>query len=193
MKRLPIALIASCGAASPALAHFDPVGHGSFMAGFSHPFFGADHVLAMVGVGLWAFLVGGRAIWAIPLAFVAMMTAGFVAARAGIGLPFVEPAIAASVVVLGLLALLALRVPTPVGMAVVGVFALFHGHAHGGEIGAATSQPFLIGFVLATAALHAAGIGIGLAGNALSRRGRIVARIAGGLTALGGLWFVAGA
>lgn len=193
MKRLPIALVLSVAAASPAFAHLNPAEHGSFAAGLSHPLFGADHILAMLGVGLWAFLVGGRAIWAIPAAFVGTMMLGFGAALAGIGLPFVEPTIAASVVVLGLLALVALQVPVAVGMAVVGFFALFHGYAHAGELGAAASLPFMVGFAAATALLHAAGIGVGLAGNALSRRGRIAARIAGGLTALAGLWLVAGA
>jgi urease accessory protein len=193
MKRLSIALILSAGAAGPAFAHLDPAGHGSFAAGFSHPLFGADHILAMIGVGLWAFLVGGRALWTIPSTFVAAMMLGFAAALGGIGLPFVEPTIAASVVGLGLLALVAAQVPAVVGMAVVGFFALFHGHAHGGELGAATSLSFMAGFALATALLHAVGIGVGLAGNAFSRRGRIAARIAGGLTALGGLWLVAGA
>jgi len=193
MKRLSIALILSASAASPAFAHLNPAEHGSFAAGVSHPLFGADHILAMVGVGLWAFLVGGRAVWAIPAAFVATMMLGFAAALLGIGLPFVEPAIAASVVVLGLLALVALQVPVAVGMAVVGFFALFHGYAHGGEIGEATSLPFMIGFALATVLLHAAGVGIGFAGHALSHRGRIATRIAGGLTALAGLWLVAGA
>ncbi|MGX5734826.1 HupE/UreJ family protein [Bosea thiooxidans] len=193
MKRLSIALILSLGAASPAFAHLNPAEHGSFAAGFSHPLLGADHILAMVGVGLWAFLVGGRALWAIPAAFVATMMIGFGAALAGIGLPFVEPVIAASIVVLGMLALVALQVPTPVGMAVVGFFALFHGYAHGGELGEATRLPFMAGFAFVTAVLHAAGLGVGLAGNRLSRNGRIAARIAGGLTALGGLWLVAGA
>lgn len=192
MKRLSLALILSAVAASPAFAHLNPAEHGSFAAGFSHPLFGADHILAMVGVGLWAFLAGGRAVWAIPLAFVTMMMSGFTAALLSIDLPFVEPTIAASVVVLGLLALVALRVPALVGMAVVGFFALFHGYAHGGELGDATSTSFMAGFALATALLHAAGLGIGFAGNALSHRGRIAARIAGGLTALGGFWLVAG-
>lgn len=193
MKRLSIALILSVGAASPAFAHLNPAEHGSFAAGLSHPLFGADHVLAMVGVGLWAFLVGGRALWAIPSAFVVTMLLGFAAALAGIGLPFVEPTVAASVVVLGLLALIALQVPVVVGMAVVGFFALFHGYAHGGELGSATSLPFMVGFALATVLLHAAGLGLGFAGNALAHRGRIATRMAGGLTALAGLWLVAGA
>ena len=55
--------------ASPAFAHLDPAEHGSFAAGFTHPLFGTDHVLAMIAVGLWAALLGGRAIWALPTAF----------------------------------------------------------------------------------------------------------------------------
>ena len=93
----------------PAFAHLNPLEHGSFAAGASHPLFGADHILAMVGVGLWAALLGGRSIWAAPGAFVAAMVAGFIAALMHIGLPFVEPVIAASIVVLGLLALVALQ------------------------------------------------------------------------------------
>jgi len=179
---------------TPAFAHLDPVEHGSLLAGFSHPLFGADHVLAMVGVGLWASLLGVRALWAVPAAFVATMMVGFAAAMANVGLPFVEPVIAASVVVLGLLALAAVQAPIPVAMTMVGFFALFHGYAHGGELGEAGASSFMIGFALATALLHAVGlaIGLGFARLAGSGKGRWVTRFAGGLTALGGLWIVAG-
>ncbi|MGD9479391.1 HupE/UreJ family protein [Shinella sp. G-2] len=195
MKRLFLTLLLSGAAASPAFAHLDPAAHGSLGAGFSHPLTGADHLLAMVAVGLWASLIGGRALWAVPVAFVAAMSAGFLAALGGLGLPFVEPAIAASVVVIGLLALVALQVPTPVGMAVVGFFALFHGYAHGLELGGASGLAFMGGFVAATALLHGAGVALGLGIGAVAggRAGRIAARLAGGLTALGGLWLVAGA
>lgn len=181
-------------AATPALAHLDPAQHGSFAAGFSHPLFGTDHILAMVGVGLWASLLGGRAVWAVPTAFVAMMMAGFALAMATLGLPFVEPVIAASVVVLGLLALVALQAPTGIAMALVGYFALFHGHAHGGELGAAGAFPFMSGFAIATALLHAAGVGagIGFSRVAGSRQGRWATQLLGGLTAVGGIWIVAG-
>ncbi|WP_313530473.1 HupE/UreJ family protein, partial [Shinella sp.] len=174
MKRLFLVTLLMAGAAaSPAFAHLDPAAHGSFGAGFSHPLTGADHLLAMVAVGLWASLIGGRALWAVPAAFVAAMSIGFLAALAGFGLPFVEPAIAASVVVIGLLALVALQVPTAVGMAVVGFFALFHGYAHGLELGGASGLAFMGGFVAATALLHGAGVALGLSigGHA----GRIVA------------------
>lgn len=192
MKRLFLALLPTFGAASPAFAHLDPVAHGSFAAGFSHPLFGVDHILAMVGVGLWAALLGGRAVWQVPLAFVMTMAAGFGLAMAELGLPFVEPVVAASVVVLGLLALAALQAPPRIAMALVGFFALFHGHAHGGELGEAGALPFLAGFALATASLHALGVGIGLGAGRLARRGRIAARALGGVTALGGLWIMAG-
>jgi len=191
MKRLFLTLLLTGAAASPAFAHLDPVAHGSLGAGFWHPLTGADHLLAMVAVGLWASLIGGRALWAVPAAFVAAMSVGFLAALGGLGLPFVEPVIAASVVVIGLLAMVALQVPAAVGMAVVGFFALFHGYAHGLELGGASGLSFMAGFAAATALLHGAGValGLGLGGRA----GRIAARIAGGLAALGGLWLVAGA
>lgn len=189
MKRLVI-LLFGLTLSTPAFAHLNPAEHGSFASGFSHPLFGADHILAMIGVGLWASLLGGRALWAVPSAFVITMMLGFAAALANLGLPFVEPTIAASVVVLGLLAMVALQVPTVLAMIVVGFFAFFHGFAHGGELGDAGALSFMAGFALATALLHAIGIGFGtLAGST----GRIVARTAGGLTALGGLWLVAGA
>ncbi len=188
------ALVFAVVAATPAFAHLDPVEHGSFAAGLSHPLFGADHILAMVGVGLWAALLGRRAILMVPAAFVVTMMAGFGLSLTNVGLPFVEPAIAASVVVLGLLALVALQAPTPVAMAMVGVFALFHGYAHGGELGEAGALPFLAGFALATALLHAAGVvsAISLAKYAGGSVGRILTRGAGALTALGGVWIIVG-
>ena len=192
--RILVAAIAMTAMATPAFAHLDPAEHGSFAAGFSHPLFGLDHILAMIGVGLWAALLGGRATWRVPTAFVVTMMAGFAAATADIGLPFVEPVVAASVVVLGLLALVALQAPTPVAMALVGFFAFFHGHAHGGELGEAGAWSFMAGFALATALLHAVGVGIGLGGSRLvgTVAGRWITRGLGGLTALGGLWIVTG-
>jgi len=195
LRKISVAAAILAASAAPAFAHLDPAEHGSFMAGISHPLFGADHILAMVAVGLWAALLGGRSVWLVPSAFVGTMLAGFALALAGIGLPFVEPVIAASVVVIGLLALVALQVPTTVGMVMVGFFAFFHGYAHGGELGEAGALPFCIGFALSTAFLHALGVGLGLGlGRAAGGvAGRWIARIAGGLTALGGLWLVAGA
>jgi urease accessory protein len=192
------ATLAVIGGTSPAFAHLDPGEHGSFMAGFSHPLFGTDHILAMVAVGLWATLLAQgadrRALWLIPLAFVSMMLAGFLAAMAGAPLPFVEPVILASVVVIGLLAAVALSVPSGVAMAMVGFFAVFHGHAHGGEIGEAGAYAYGAGFAVATSLLHAAGIAAGMALGQVfgGEKGRLVTRAAGGLAALGGVLLAVG-
>ncbi len=194
LKRLSFTALALFAASAPAFAHLDPIEHGSFAAGFSHPFFGLDHILAMVTVGLWAALLGGRSILLVPTAFVGTMVLGFAVALAGLGLPFVEPVIAASVVVIGLLALVALQVPTTVGMAMVGFFAFFHGYAHGGELGDAGALSFCAGFAAATAILHAAGVGVGMAMGRLAGGpvGRGLTRAAGALAALGGLWIAVG-
>jgi urease accessory protein len=172
--------------ATPALAHLDPAEHGSLIAGLSHPLSGLDHVLAMVAVGLWAALLGGRALWLAPAGFVGAMIFGFGAALLGAPLSLVEPVILASVVVVGLLAAAALNVPAAAAAAMGSFFAFFHGHAHGGELGSAGALSFGIGFAVSTALLHATGIGIGrlFAGEA----GRLAARIAGGAAAVGGLW-----
>ena len=190
MLKLPtMSALALLALTAPALAHVDPALHGSFMAGISHPLFGPDHVLAMLAVGLWASLIGGRALIVVPAAFVGMMLAGFALVLAGAPLPLVEPAILASVVVLGLLVAMALPVPAWAGAAVVGGFALFHGFAHGGELGAAALMEFGAGFAVSTALLHAAGIalGLGIGGLFGDHARRMVTRSLGALTALGGL------
>ncbi len=191
LKRVLLALALSAAATAPAFAHLDPGEHGSFAAGFSHPLFGLDHILAMIAVGLWAAQQGGRALWIVPAAFVGTMAVGFGFAIFGAPLPFVEPVILASVIFIGIAIALALPIPTPAVAAMVGFFAFFHGHAHGGELGAAGAAEFAIGFVIATAVLHLVGI---LAGLVLSRvSGKALTRIAGAATALGGLWLAFGA
>ena len=190
-KQLAITAGALAAATVPAFAHVGPGDHDSFFAGFSHPLLGLDHIAVMVAVGLWAATIGGRALWAVPAAFVGAMVAGFVLSLTGLSLPFAEPMVLASVVVLGLLIATAARLPVGVGAMLVGVFALFHGFAHGGELGAATALPFGVGFVLATTLLHGAGIGAGLflgSGKGLGEAtGGIVARVLGGLAAVGGV------
>ncbi|MCG7505976.1 HupE/UreJ family protein [Mesorhizobium retamae] len=175
--------------ASPAFAHLNPAEHGSFAAGFSHPLSGSDHILAMVAIGLWAAMLGGRALLLVPTAFVGMMLLGFVAGLSGVPLPFVEPMILASVVVLGLLVALALPLPAAVGAVIAGFFAFFHGHAHGAEIGTAAFASYAAGFALATALLHGAGILIGLGLGRLGARDKtlVAVRLAGGATALAGI------
>jgi urease accessory protein len=158
----------------------------SFMAGLAHPLSGADHILAMVAIGLWGVIAGGRALWAWPAAFVGMILAGFIAAMLGLQAPLVEPAIAASIVVLGLLVALAVKAPTWLGAVVAGAFAFFHGHAHGTEALASGVEPisYASGFSLATAALHAVGIAFGLL---IARSAGVsLLRATGGLVAIGG-------
>jgi urease accessory protein len=160
MKRLVPIIALLMLAASPAIAH---VGHGStasFTAGLGHPLSGLDHIAAMVTVGLWAALKGGRALWAWPAAFVVVMLIGGALGMAHIALPFVEPGILASVVVLGVLVALAVDIPVAAGAAIIGAFALLHGHAHGSEVAESINGvEYMAGFALATAALHLAGIG----------------------------------
>jgi urease accessory protein len=187
-KRLSLSTAIFAAAAAPAFAHLNPDEHGSLMAGFSHPLFGIDHILVMLAVGLWAAQLGrdGKrsALWIVPAAFVSTMAVGFALALSGVALPFVEPGILASVIALGLLVAMAVRLPTAVCAAIVAVFALFHGHAHGGELGSAGALQFGVGFVAATAMLHLAGI---VAGLGISRFSPHLARILGGITALLGL------
>lgn len=188
--RILFSAVALALTATPALAHLNPGEHGSFAAGFTHPVFGLDHILAMVAVGLWAGSVGGRALWAVPGAFVAAMALGFAWALAGGWLPFVEPAILASVVALGLLVAFAVRLPVLPSAFVVAAFALFHGFAHGGEMGAATALSYALGFTVATALLHGIGLGLGLAITRALKEPRIQAaatRAFGAATAAAGV------
>lgn len=188
------ALSALAMAPAAAFAHpgTTPHDHAGFLAGVLHPLTGADHLAAMVAVGLWAAALGGRAIWAVPASFVGLLAIGAVLGVIGVTLPAVEPMIAVSVIALGLAVAFRLRVAAPAAAALVGVFAVFHGHAHGAEMPELAS-PLLygLGFVLATAALHGAGIALGLG---LGRTGAgWLPRVAGhGIAAFGVLLLVAG-
>jgi urease accessory protein len=147
---------------SPALTHTDVGQTNSFACGIAHPLNGADHILAMVTVGLWGAVAGGRAILLWPITFVSTMLAGFAAASLGWQVPFVEPAIWSSVIVLGVFVALQVKAPVRVGAVIAGLFAFFHGHAHGAEAAGVSVVPYAAGFALATAGLHATGIGLGL-------------------------------
>jgi len=171
---------------SVALAHTGAEHAFSFASGFKHPFTGLDHMLAMVAVGLWAGLNGGRALWLWPVAFVGVMVLGGLLGISGVPVPMVEAGILASVVVLGLLVLAAAQLPVAVGAILVAAFALLHGHAHGAELpGEAAAASYAAGFAIATAILHAIGIGVSrLASNA---NGRLAVRGAGALVAAAGV------
>ncbi len=171
-------------------AHTSGLPHMDFATGLGHPFSGLDHILAMVAVGLWAAQRGGRALWLVPLTFVLTMAAGGALGFLGIQLPMVELGIAGSVVVLGVLVALASRLPLAVSMALVGLFALFHGYAHGAEMAAESSVLWYgLGFMLATAMLHAIGIGIALvAGRGVPAR---LVRVGGAAIAASGMLLLA--
>lgn len=167
-------------------AHVGPGAHGGLAQGFAHPLTGADHVLVMVAVGVFAAALGGRAVWAVPAAFVGFLLVGALLGVGGVPLAMVEPGIALSVIVLGVAVAAGLRLPTGLAMGLVGLFALFHGHAHGSEAaGAAPFLPYAAGFVAATVLLHLAGIGLGRSidrlGAALAPHARRVIGAAGAL------------
>lgn len=161
--------------------------HGQFIGGLSHPVGGADHLLAMVALGLLAAQIGGRALWALPCAFVGAMIAGGVAGYAGQPFPGVEPMILASVVILGALVAMASRLPLSLLVPGVALFGFAHGWAHGAEGPGQGLATYALGFAIATMALHLAGIGIG---RLLQRD--VLLRIMGGATTLAGLALTVG-
>jgi urease accessory protein len=144
----------------PALANAHPGhDHSSVTGGLLHPVLGMDHLLAMVAVGIWAAQLGGRARWSVPATFIGVMALGGALGANGIALPFVEQGILASVFILGLLIVMAVRMPMVASAAIVATFALFHGAAHGAEMPAtASGLGYGIGFMAATAALHLCGV-----------------------------------
>lgn len=145
-----------------ALAHTGAHPVEGFVSGFTHPFLGADHLLAMIAVGLWAVAVAPRRVWLLPLAFMAVMGLGGWLGAAGIPLAYTETGIAASVVLLGLLVTGKVRVSQFTAVGLVGLFALFHGHAHGTEIGTGVEPcAYAAGFLAATGLLHLAGVMLG--------------------------------
>lgn len=180
--------------ASMAEAHTGVGGTAGLAHGFVHPFSGLDHILAMVAVGLFAANLGGRALWLVPASFVGMMAVGGVLGITGITVPFVEIGIALSVVVLGAAVALNWNLPVAAAMALVGFFAIFHGHAHGAEMPSdASGFSYAIGFMLATAILHAVGIGLGLGFGAWARsHSQRITQLGGSAMALAGVGILTG-
>ena len=168
-----IAVVLGALLPSFACAHTGVGEAGGFLHGLAHPAGGLDHVCAMLAVGLWAAQTGGRSVWAVPLAFVGVMALGGALPGLGISLPFVEQGIALSALLLGVLIAAAVRLPLMLSGSMVGLFALWHGHAHGTEMPAAASGiGYALGFVLATAVLHVIGIAFGLGMQRLSAQGK---------------------
>jgi urease accessory protein len=183
-------LAAAAVLACPVAAQAHPGGAGhDLLDGVEHPLTGLDHVCAMVAVGIFAAQRGGRAVWLVPLAFIVAMAAGGALGMAGVHVPLVEPGILLSLVVLGLLVAAAVRMPLAACVALVGLFALAHGHAHGTEVSAgASGLAYVAGFIAATAILHALGIAFGLSMQRLKYAQLI--RLAGAAVAICGLYLV---
>ena len=177
---------------SSAFAHSDPASiQGGFVNGFMHPIMGLDHVVAMVAVGLWGVFLGKPAIWLLPVIFPLVMAIGGALGVAGVDIPAIEMGIALSGVVLGLAVAFALKPPLWIAGIIVGIFAIFHGHAHGTELPNATSPLiYSIGFVTGTGLLHLTGIAFG----ELTRWswGTMVVRAGGVAIAVIGLAFLTG-
>jgi urease accessory protein len=178
-----------------AFAH---TGHGDasgFMHGFMHPFGGLDHVLAMVAVGILAFVAGRRALWTLPLAFMAAMLAGGAMGMSGMSLPLVETGIGASIIVVAGLAALGAPLPLMATAPLIAFFGLFHGFAHGAEMPLdASGLTYAVGFLAATGLLHMSGIaGSTAVAKVVGVNGRLAARVASGAVALAGAGVLSGA
>jgi urease accessory protein len=169
-------------------------GGGGLLAGFLHPLLGLEHLLAMLAVGLLSAQIGGRALWTVPAAFVAVMGVSAVAGIVGLPLPYVQYGLTISVFILGIAILLGNRVPEWAALIVVGIFAFFHGHAHGTQLPEVTDTislllAYIFGFLVATAGLHVVGALIGLIVGRL-QRGQLLMRIGGLAIALIGVLLI---
>lgn len=175
-------------------AHVGMDSTSGFSHGFLHPIGGLDHVLAMVAVGMFAANLGGRALWAVPATFVAIMAVGGFLGIEHVGLPYVEIGVGLSVVILGLVVALQVHWPVAAAMTLVGVFAVFHGHAHGSEMPLdASGASYAAGFMIATALLHVVGIAIGIGLQRIDTLYRHrMAQVSGGAMVLAGIGLLAG-
>jgi len=172
-----------------AWAHAQTGAADGFATGFAHPLLGTDHVIAMVAVGLWGAQLGKPAIWLLPITFPLVMAFGGVLGVLGVAVPSVEIGIATSAIVLGAMIAATVRPPLWLAMAIVGMFAIFHGHAHGTELPAAVNPlAYGVGFVVATGLLHLSGILLGL--SVAWPMGERAVRVCGGLICVGGGWFL---
>ena len=194
MKKISTALaIAAATLAVTAQGASAHPGHDAagFAHGFLHPLSGADHLLAMIAVGLFAGILGGRARWLVPASFMVMIAVGGAIGMAGYDVPFTEVMIAASVLVLGAAVAFEWQAPVSVAMALAGGFAVFHGIAHGAEMPSTSSGlEFATGFVAATGLLHAAGLALGLVVQRLGVN-RQALQVAGAATAAAGVGLLA--
>lgn len=172
-----------------AFAHVQKGEAAGFLSGLKHPISGLDHVLAMVAVGLWGAQLGAPAIWVLPVAFPMVMAFGGMLGLIGVPLPGIEYGIAASAILLGVAVMFELRPPLAIAAAIVAIFAIFHGHAHGTELPRGQSGLlYSMGFVIATGCLHAVGITIGTVHR--WGWGQKFLRLAGAVVTMGGVFFM---
>lgn len=195
MKRTLLALVALFPTLAYAHIGADAGIHhdSAFLMGFTHPYTGLDHMAAMITVGIWSMLVfrhSRRSVWGVPVAFASLLLAGGEIGFAGTDMPIVEPMIAASLLVLGLLVALRIKLPLLMGATLVGTFAIFHGVAHGSELPAEQALAALSGMVIGTLLLHIVGM---LLGRFVLERNVWLPRIAGATVVLAGLGLLAGA
>ena len=157
---LLIALLSSLMISEPAFAHVSEEGlKGGFISGYIHPLLGWDHVAAMVAVGIWGAFLGSRAIWVLPIVFPFIMVIGGILGMVGVPVPFIVPGIALSSIIIGLAIAFKWRAPLWIASVIVGLFAIYHGYAHGQNLPAASNPiAFALGFVLGSGTLHLIGI-----------------------------------
>jgi len=184
-----LTLLLSLAWAQAAFAHVEGGQAAGFLTGLQHPWSGLDHILAMIAVGLWGAQLGSPALWLLPIAFPMMMAVGAMMGLVGIPVPGVEIGIALSAIVLGTMILAEVRPKLAIAISVVGVFAIFHGHAHGTELPPGQSGLlYSMGFVIATGCLHGVGIALGMV-NSLPA-GKLALRSAGTFIAVMGVVFL---
>jgi len=189
LRTIALAAFAIAMSSGAATAHIEGGLVGGFGGGFAHPILGADHIAAMVAVGLWGAFLGAPAIWLLPIVFPLVMAFGGILGIIGVPLPSVEIGIAVSALVLGLMVALAVKPHLAVAAVMVGAFAIFHGYAHGAELpDGGNAVAYSAGFVIATGFLHLCGIAIGL----LTRwpAGVTAVRLTGSAIAIAGLIFL---
>jgi urease accessory protein len=192
--RFPAALVLGAAFAVwdlPAEAHLLNASNAGWVQGFEHPFSGLDHILAMVAVGAWAAQTGRPALWVLPVVFPLAMAVGGLLGVVGVPVPGIEAGIAASVLSLGLLIAFQAKPPLALSIALVTLFAIFHGHAHGTELPQAASPVLYgLGFVIATAILHLIGLSIGYVMRL--PKGMVAIRLGGGAIAVAGVALLLG-
>ena len=188
-SRMLLAALMLLTSVAPAAAHVQQGQAQGLITGLGHPVSGLDHVLAMIAVGIWGAQLGTPALWLLPVTFPMVMAIGGFLGLVGIGIPGVEIGIALSALLLGLLVAREAKPSLVVAAALVGAFAIFHGHAHGTELPAGQNGlTYSIGFVMATGCLHGVGILIGVVHQ--WPLGRVALRVAGAAVALAGMTFL---